>query len=133
MSTASPSARPRVLIVEADLATFELFDEWLAADGLQAVDGRRGAPVGTASAAARQRCDVALVDVPFPRDEGVELLRGVAAENPGTPILALSSQFFANVACSGPCARQFGVAGVLPKPVSREALITAVRALLPFR
>ncbi len=131
MST-PPSARPRVLIVEADRATFELFEEWLAADGLQAVDAQR-APVGGAGAAAWTRCDVTLVDVPFPRDEGVELLRAMAVENPGTPILALSSQFFANVTCSGPCARQLGVAGVLPKPVSREALITAVRALLPAR
>lgn len=128
--SAGTNARRRVLIVDTDQPTFQLFEEWLEAEGIQAVDAHRNGSA-TVADGARSYCDVALVDVPFPRDQGSSLLQAVAIEHPGTPILALSSAFFANVACSGPCARQLGVAGVLPKPVTREALIAAVRALLP--
>ena len=45
------------------------------------------------------------------------------------PLIVISSTVFANVGCSGPCAQSLGVSGVLPKPVSREALLAAVRRL----
>ena len=129
--TAGTNVRRRVLIVEADRATFELFEEWLEAEGIQAIDAHRD--VGDEGEDPRAACDVALVDVRFPREQGVELLRAVAGDHPGTPILALSSGFFGNVACAGPCAIELGVAGVLPKPVTRQALVDAVRGVLPER
>nr|HRO61394.1 hypothetical protein [Burkholderiaceae bacterium] len=67
------SVRRRVLIVEADRATFELFEEWLEAEGIQAIDAHRDALEH--GAGPRAVCDVALVDVRFPREQGVELLR----------------------------------------------------------
>lgn len=115
----APQAGPRpVLVVGADPATRELLDEWLAADGW--------AVVGDAQATD---CALAIVDVPYPRDSGLELLRRVTREHPGTPLLAISATFFSTVARCGPCARALGVAGVLPKPLAREALLAAVREL----
>jgi DNA-binding NarL/FixJ family response regulator len=64
---------------------------------------------------------------------GQQVSREVAAQYPGIPILALSPTFFSNVSCGGNCARALGVAGVLPKPIARDALIAAIRDLTRSR
>lgn len=111
------SAAPRVLVLGADAATFGLLGEWLAADGWQV---ETQAPPGSAPA-------LALIDVPYARDGCAEQVRTIARAHPDTPLLALSPTLFGSVLCDGDCARKLGVAGVLPKPVAREALLAAVR------
>ncbi len=123
---AAPHAR--VLIVDADPALFGLLQEWLGECGCAAVEERAGAPRNPGN---DDRFDLVVVDVPFPRQGGVERVTRVANEHPGAPILALSSCFFAGIACKGAVARSLGVASVLPKPVSRETLVSAVRNLIP--
>lgn len=115
----------KVLIVGADRALFELIGEWLAADGCNAV------LESASDGSSPRRVDLVVVDIPFPRQGGLDLLRRIAGERPGTPILALSSTFFAGIESNGAVARALGVAGVLPKPLRRDALIAAVRNLLP--
>lgn len=110
---------PRALVVDADLATFDLVRTWLADDGWQVSD----------AAAPGERFDVALVDVPYPRECGPQRVREVAAAHPGTPVVVLSATFFGSVDCCGPCARSLGVAGVLPKPLARDALTAALQRL----
>lgn len=112
------SERPRVLIVGADPVLFALLAEWLSAAGIDAQDD------------VHARCDVVVVDVAFPREGGCERVRSLMAVHDGRPVVALSSAFFANVDRDGCCARQLGVAAVLPKPVSREALLDTLRPLL---
>ena len=114
----------RVLVVDADNLLFGLIEEWLAAAGHRVIPEHAGGD------SADGRIDLIVVDIPFPRQGGLDLLRRVAAEHPGTPILALSSTFFAGIGSHGAVARALGVAGVLPKPVKREALIAAVGDLL---
>ena len=114
----------RVLVVDADSALFGLIEEWLGAAGHRVTSHNAG------DGSARARVDLIVVDIPFPRQGGLDLLRRVAAEHPGTPIVALSSTFFAGVGSHGAVARTLGVAAVLPKPVKREALIAAVGELL---
>jgi len=118
--------RPSVLVVDADPALLGLLEEWLGAQGLSVVEER------TASGEPLENgFDLVVVDVPFPRHCGLEALKRVAHRHPGVPILALSSSFFAGIASTGVVAQALGVAGVLPKPVGREALCAAVRKLLP--
>ncbi len=128
--TLRSAGRPLVLIVGADRATYALLEEWLVSDGID-VTRVPGDGQTEGGADPHRQGDIVLVDVAFPRDRGVELVQTVASEHPGMPIVVLSSGFFANVDCCGPCARQLGVAGVLPKPVAREALLAALRRLLP--
>lgn len=119
---ATGSARaPLVRIVDADPATHGLLEEWLGAAGYRVASGAAG---------DGDRVDLTIVDVPFTRHGAFELLKRVSDEEQGAPILALSATFFSNVRCYGDCARALGVAGVLPKPVAREALIAAVEGLL---
>ena len=115
---------PRVLVIDADCALTGLLDEWLCALGCTVVHGGSAGDAGGPF-------DAAIVDVPYPRQGGVDLVGRVAARHPATPILALSSTFFARIECHGPVARALGVACVLPKPATREALTNAVRNLLP--
>lgn len=128
-ATASPRETPPrdcslVRIVSADRATRELLSEWLGAAGYRVTSD-------DAPQAANDPDALAIVDVPFTRHGAVELLGEVSAQHPGVPILALSATFFSNVKCVGECARTLKVAGVLPKPVGRDALLAAVRGLLP--
>jgi CheY-like chemotaxis protein len=116
---------PRILIVDADQALSALLGEWLAGQG-EVVALR-----GEALAAHGTHFDLVVVDVPFPRQGESNPLRRVADAHPGTPVLALSSTFFAGIDTHGAVARALGVAGVLAKPVAREALVSAVRQLLP--
>lgn len=119
----SAAAAPRrVLVIDSDPALFGLLQQWLGECGCIAVD---------ASAARKEdRFDLVIVDIPFPRQGGVELAKRIANEYPSAPILALSSCFFAGIACTGAVARTLGVARVLPKPVSRDTLISTVRTAL---
>jgi DNA-binding response OmpR family regulator len=114
----------RILVVDADSALLGLIEEWLADAGYDVVQE------GAAGDLEGEYFDLVVVDVPFPRQGGLNSLRRIAAEHARTPVLALSSMFFAGIQRNGMVARTLGVASVLPKPVTRDALITTVRKLL---
>jgi DNA-binding response OmpR family regulator len=140
-STARPAgtaaARRAVELVDVDAALQGLLESWLHDEGIDVVAPGAAAsaaePGAAASAAnpAAAAIDLVIVDVPFPRQGGVDLIRRIANRHPAVPVLALSSTFFSGVECCGPVARTLGVACVLPKPVTREALAAAVRRVLP--
>jgi CheY-like chemotaxis protein len=118
---------PRVLIVDADPALFGLFQEWLWDEGCRVAQAT-GDAIANAKLAP---CDLIVVDLPHPRTRGVDLAARLAQRHLGTPILALSSNFFAGTDCCGPLARRLGVTCVLPTPTSRAALVQALRRCLP--
>ena len=109
-----------IAVVGADPALRGLLEEWLEPQGHQVVE-----PGG--------RADLVVVDIPQPRRDGAEVLQRVAREHPDAPRLVLSSSFLPGVDCCGAVARSFGVAGVLPKPLTREALTEAVQRVLSER
>ena len=115
---------PRVLLVASDGALVELLKEWLAASGFDVVAQL------AAGEASPPRVDLAVVDVPFPRQGGLALVQRLASDHPGTPIIALSSNFFPGIEAGGAVARTLGVARVLPVPVTRGALVRVMRQLL---
>jgi DNA-binding NarL/FixJ family response regulator len=115
----APDPATSVLVLGADRATFGLVSEWLAADGWRVSEtALPGVPPA-----------LVLVDVPYPRHGCAERLQPVVRAHPGAPVIALSPTFFGSVLCTGDCAEALGVAGVLPKPVSRDALVAGVRKL----
>jgi CheY-like chemotaxis protein len=129
-SAASETEHPpprvaRVLVVDADAALLGLLEEWLVPHGCNIVAERAGADH------TRDGFDLIVVDVPFPRARGLDVLQRVRRAHPCIPVLALSANFFASIDRSGTVAQTLGVASVLPKPVTRAALIAAVRHLLP--
>lgn len=113
----------RILVADADCALYGLLEEWLAGSGY--VLAGACAP----DEEAHDGYHLIVVDLPFPRAGG-DVLSQLRREHPGTPIIALSASFFPGVELSGVLARALGVASVLPKPVTREALIVALRHAL---
>src|SRR5262252_5222394 len=116
----------RILVVDTDRALRALLEEWLESLG-RVVEQSDDANADNAGS----RVDLVIVDVPNPKRDGCDLLKKLADAHPGIPIIALSSTFFPRIESTGGVARTLGVACVLPKPVGRESLITAVRSLLP--
>lgn len=119
-------ARPRyrVLLVDADAALVELIREWLAEENCGIVESPSDAEPLPGP------FEVIIVDMPFPRNRGPDVLARVRDSYQDAPILVLSSHFFAGIESAGSIARALGVARVLPKPVTREAMAAAVRHLL---
>ncbi len=122
-SPPAPDAAPLIEVVDTDRATLALVQEWLGAAGYRVVDRRTQVPTDPPPV-------LTIVEVPFTRHGATEQLRRIGESHPGVPVLALSPTFFSNVRCDGDCARALGVAGVLPKPVTRDALIGAVEHVL---
>jgi CheY-like chemotaxis protein len=106
----------RIRVLDADPALHGLLEEWLADEGCRVVE---------------HDPDLVLFDLPLPRQAGANLARQLAARHPGKRLVALSSNFFAGVEANGAVARTLGVDAVLPKPLTREALIGVLRQLLP--
>jgi DNA-binding response OmpR family regulator len=113
----------RILVADADCALFGLLEEWFAASGWQLAGACQPDDTGL------DGYDLILVDVPFPRED-IDVLNMLRREHPGTPIIALSANFFAGVESTGAVSRELGVAAVLAKPVTREALLTAAQRVL---
>jgi CheY-like chemotaxis protein len=105
----------RVLLVDADDALRGLIEEWLADEDWSLVD---------------HHPDVVLVDLPSPREHGTGVLTRISNKHPHAPVVALSSSFFDGIDSNGAIARQLGVASVLPKPLTRDALVSALRHAL---
>jgi CheY-like chemotaxis protein len=124
MSPSSPLPVRSVLVVDADSVAFDLIREWLEPEGWRVLefDAR-----GTREVDATP--SLLVVDLGFARDAGMPALARLREAAPGVPVLVMSPTIFDGVCCSGPCARRLGVAGVLPKPLSREAFVTAVADL----
>ncbi|HET9205516.1 MAG TPA: response regulator [Burkholderiaceae bacterium] len=129
----APTVRPaasnspfRVCVIDADNDWRSLLEEWLRGLGCQVVD-----PATGCGSATTPEVDLVIVDLPFPRQGGVDLVKRITSRHPATPIVALSSNFFSRIECCGPVARDLGVDCVLPKPATREAIAAAVRRVLP--
>jgi DNA-binding NarL/FixJ family response regulator len=114
-----------VRLVDTDATWRDLLGQWLSTLDCTVV------PEPATDDEPPPTADLVIVDVPFPRRGGVDLVRRIARQHPTTPILALSTNFFSGIECCGPLARELGVDCVLPKPATREALATAVRLVLP--
>ena len=105
----------RVLLVEADPALRGLVEEWLSDDDWTMVE---------------EHPDVVLVDLPAPREQGPSVIRRISNAHPNAPVVALSSSFFDGIESNGAIARSLGVTSVLPKPLTRDALLAALRHAL---
>lgn len=117
-----PGPARTVLVIDTDAPLIALLAEWLAADGIEVRSDRDAEPAAP--------CDLLIVDLAFPRQDGERRVARVALEHPATPIIAISSAFLPGLPCRAKIASVLGVAAVLPKPMRREELQSTVQRLL---
>lgn len=122
--TSATHSRPLVRVSNADATTRALLSEWLTSAGYRVKGGADDQDSETTD--ENDRATVSIVDVPYTRSGAADIIQNITRLHPGEPILALSATFLSSVSCCGGCARWLGVAGVLPKPLSRDTLLAAV-------
>jgi len=101
-----------------------LLKEWLS---------EAGYCVHASAARTEQRggiADLVIVSVCMPKQTGVELVQQIRRTHPGKPLIAISSQFRAGLSAAGATARALGVQRLIAKPLSRDELLEAVRAMI---
>jgi DNA-binding response OmpR family regulator len=114
---------PSIVIYEEDELMRTLLEEWLRNAGyrVQGV-GSHSAPVDHA--------DLVIVSIYMPKNGGARQLDEIRAAYPGTPVVAISGQFRSGLSTAGATAQTLGVAQVIAKPLTRDALLATVRAMI---
>ncbi len=92
-----------------------LLQEWLCSAGYQVRDGH---------------VDLAIVSICSPKQAAACTLPAIQAAHPNTPLIALSGQFRGGLSSAGSAAQSLGVAQVIAKPLTRDALLGAVHAMI---
>jgi DNA-binding NtrC family response regulator len=101
-----------------------LLQEWLCSAGYFV---QVAAPHSTEAVG---KVDLAIVSIYMPKHAGAHLLQDVQAAHPRTPLIALSGQFRGGLSSVGSTAKSLGVAQVIAKPLTRDALLGAVHAMI---
>ena len=112
----SVNRRGFVLIRDEDALIRELLERWLGEAGYAT------APIGD------EKPSLVITDLPYPR-RAHALIRSLQ-EVYAAPILLLSGHFRRGLSGSAEAAFRLGVKRVLPKPFTRDELLTAVAAAL---
>jgi len=111
-----------IAIYEPDGSMNSLLVEWLS---------QAGYCVHESAVAERGRAvDLVIVSIQMPKNGGVDVIRAMRVIHPGTPFIALSSQFRSGLSSCGAAAQALGVTRVLAKPLTRNELLAAVQGVI---
>jgi DNA-binding response OmpR family regulator len=113
-----------IVIYEEDDLMRSLLEEWLGDAGYQVHC------VASHSAPARDCADLVIVSLYMPKHAGARLVGEIQTAYPGTPLVAISAQFRSGLSTNGSTAQTLGVAQVIAKPLTRDALLATVRAII---
>jgi DNA-binding response OmpR family regulator len=113
-----------ILVYEEDDLMRALIHEWLREAGYRV----RALPVRDAQ--PREAADLVIASISSPRNGGAQRVREIKMMHPDTPLIALSGQFRSGLSAAGATAAALGAQQVIAKPLSRGALLEAVRAII---
>jgi DNA-binding response OmpR family regulator len=94
-----------------------LLYEWLSEAGYRVVPGTEPA-------------NLVIASVSSPRQAGLQQVREIQCRHPGVPVIAISAQARSGLSTAGAPAGTLGVRQVIAKPLAREELLAAVRAII---
>ena len=115
-------AKRRILVVEPDDLILGLLERWLGEAGyVVVVEASLTQPQVVDD---KEEPHLVIIDVPEPLGAG-EIIKSVS-EVHASPILLLSARLRRGTGSSISVARQLGVRNVLPKPFTRDELLSAV-------
>lgn len=113
-----------IVIYEADDLMRGLLQEWLTGAGY------RVSATTPCDPPLQVATDLVIVNIGMPKHAGARRTDKIRAAHPGTPIIAISAQFRADLSSAGTTAQALGVAQVIAKPLTRDALLAAVSAII---
>jgi len=113
----------RILVVEQNDLILRLLERWLGEEGYNVVAGASQSAAQTVGEGGEP--ELVIIDVPTPRSAETTI-KSVREVHAG-PILLLSARFRRGTGSSVSVARQLGVRNILPKPFTRDELLSAVR------
>jgi DNA-binding response OmpR family regulator len=112
-----------IAIYEADDLMRGLLQEWLTGAGYRVC-------ADTLCGRQALKADLVIVNIGMPKQAGPRVAEEIRAAHPGTPIIAISAQFRADLSSAGTTAQSLGVAQVIAKPLGRDTLLASVRAII---
>ncbi|MDB6097904.1 MAG: hypothetical protein QOK23_3930 [Gammaproteobacteria bacterium] len=107
-----------IAIYEPDDFMKSLLVEWLSEAGYYVHES--GVPEQNPAV------NLVIVSIQMPKHGGVGVIQAMRERFPGTPLIALSSQFRSGLSSNGAAAQALGVTRVLAKPLTRNELLAAV-------
>jgi DNA-binding response OmpR family regulator len=113
-----------IVIYEGDFLTRTLLKEWLGEEGHEVRFGNPCDP------GVDSPCDLVIVSIYMPKQNGAQCVRDIQAAHPGTPLIAISGQFRPGLAAAGATAQTLGVRQVVAKPLNRKELLESVRGII---
>jgi DNA-binding response OmpR family regulator len=113
----------RIAVYEEDDLMRALLTEWLREAGYRVQE------VESHSVAPPAEVDLVIASLYNPKHNGAKVVQEVQAVHPGTPLIALSGQFRGGLSTAGLTAQTLGAAQIIAKPLTRDALLSAVRAV----
>ncbi len=117
-----------VLLIEDDDSIRKLFRVMLERDGYRVTDVANGL-LGL-EAHAQDPADLIITDMFMPEKEGIETIMEVRKNDADVKIIAISGGGTQGSLDYLTIAKALGAARTLPKPVTREQLLTSVREVL---
>jgi two-component system OmpR family response regulator len=121
----SKDDRARLLVVDDELTILELLSGSLRFAGFDVVSAASGTEA--MRAAAREKPDLALLDVMLPDGDGFEVLRQIRARGPGVPVIFLSARGTVHDRVAG---LTLGGNDYITKPLSLDEVLARIRAVL---
>jgi len=119
------NSRGSILIVDDELAMREACREALDSEGFALAEASSG---GSAlDLLARQAFDLVILDLKMPQVDGMQVLRSVHRESPGTATVVITGYASIDTAVE---AMKLGAADFLPKPFTPEVLRLTVHRVL---
>jgi DNA-binding response OmpR family regulator len=113
-----------IVIYEEDDLMRGLLEEWLGNAGYRVHVAR------SHTAPVQAQADLVIVSIYMPKHTGARLVCEIRCAYPQTPLIAISAQFRSGLSTAGATAQTLGVAQVIAKPLSRDALLATVRGII---
>ena len=111
-----------ILLIDDDELLCDMVAQLLELEGYSvavAHDGRRGLEM-----VGQMQFDCILLDLVMPKMDGLQFTRRIAEEMPGhPPIVVISASVTNDILAEG---RDFGVRGMIRKPVTAQDLVAAI-------
>ncbi len=118
-----PRQLRRILIADDDPALRRLIRLWLEGAGFEVEEAENGREA--LSKARESKPDLVVTDLVMPEQEGLETIPKLRAEFPDLPVIAVSGAFHGEMLR---VASRLGATAVLPKPLTENSLLLAIRS-----